>query len=158
MKDIVIRQATLNDLQTIQKLNYELFKLEKENFDSTLIVDWSLSEEGKNYFEDLIKNEYVIIAMDDESIIGYLAGTINEKCYYELVQYGEINNMLVDNKYRGYGIGKQLINCFKEYCKSKNITNLKVVASAKNANAIEFYRKQGFKDFNVTLTMNMEEE
>ena len=152
-----IRQATLSDLKSIQKLNYELFKLEKENFDSTLIVDWPLSEEGKNYFEDLIKNEYVIIAMEDESIIGYLAGTINEKGSYELIQYGEINNMLVDNNYRGYGIGKQLINRFKEYCKSKNITNLKVVASAKNLNALEFYKKQGFKNFDVTLTMNMEE-
>ena len=157
MKDIIFRQATLSDLKSIQKLNYELFKLEKENFDPTLIVDWPLSEEGKNYFEDLIKNEYVIIAIEDENIIGYLAGTINEKGSYELIQYGEINNMLVDNNYRGSGIGKQLINCFKEYCKNKNITNLKVVASAKNLNAIDFYKKQGFEDFNLTLTMNMEE-
>ena len=157
MRDVIIRQATLKDLKSIQNLNYELFKLEKENYDSTLIVDWPLSEEGKNYFEDLIKNEFVIIAMKDEKIIGYLAGTINEKGSYELLQYGEINNMLVDNNYRGSGIGKQLINCFKEYCKSKNINNLKVVASAKNINAIEFYKKQGFKNFDVTLTMNMEE-
>ena len=157
MKDIIIRQASLRDLESIQKLNYKLFKLEKENFDPTLIVDWPLSEEGKNYFEDLIKNEYVIIAIEAEKAIGYLAGTINEKGLYELIQYGEINNMLVDNNYRGSGIGKQLINYFKEYCKSKNINNLKAVASAKNLNAIEFYKKQGFEDFNITLTMNMEE-
>jgi len=157
MRDVIIRQATLKDLKSIQNLNYELFKLEKANYDSTLIVDWPLSEEGKKYFEDLIKNEFVIIAMKDEKIIGYLAGTINEKGSYELFQYGEINNMLVDNNYRGSGIGKKLINRFKEYCKTKNITNLKVVASAKNLNAIDFYKKQGFKDFDVTLTMNMEE-
>lgn len=156
MKDIVIRQATLNDLQSIQNLNYELFKSEKENFDSTLIVDWPLSEEGKNYFEELINNEYVIIALNGENVTGYLAGSINEKGSYELIQYGEINNMLVDEKYRGFGIGKHLINKFKEYCKSKNITNLKVVASAKNKNAVEFYRKQGFNDFDITLTMRME--
>ena len=39
----------------------------------------------------------------------------------------------------------------------ENINNLKVVASAKNLNAIEFYKKQGFKNFDITLTMNMEE-
>ena len=39
---ICIRSATLNDVRAIQKLNYELFKLEKENYDSTLIVDWPL--------------------------------------------------------------------------------------------------------------------
>ena len=48
MRDVIIRQATLKDLKSIQNLNYELFKLEKENYDSTLIVDWPLSEEGKN--------------------------------------------------------------------------------------------------------------
>ena len=79
MRDFIIRQATLNDLKQIQNLNYELFKLEKENYDPTLICDQPLSEEGKKYFEDLIKNEFVIIAMKDEKIIGCLAGTINEK-------------------------------------------------------------------------------
>ena len=33
-----------------------------------------------------------------------------------------------------------------------NINNLKVEASAKNLNAISFYKKNGFEDFNVTLT------
>ena len=134
-------------LNKIIKTEEERFKIKLNPF-STIPI---------KYFEDLIKNEYVIIAIEDENIIGYLAGTINEKCSYELLQYGEINNMLVDNNYRGSGIGKQLINCFKEYCKSKNINNLKVVASAKNLNAIEFYKKQGFKNFDITLTMNMEE-
>ena len=82
MRDVIIRQATLKDLKSIQNLNYELFKLEKENYDPTLIVDWPLSEEGKNYFEDLIKNEFVIIAMKNEKMIGYLAGTINKKGSY----------------------------------------------------------------------------
>lgn len=157
MEDIIMRCANLSDVELIQKLNYKLFELEKKNYDSTLVLDWPLSEEGKKYFEDLINNEYVIIALKDENVIGYLAGSINEKGTYELIQYGEINNMLVDDKYRGLGIGKQLINKFKEYCKSKNITNLKVVASAKNKNAIEFYKRQGFNDFDITLTMNMEE-
>ena len=152
---IVIRQATLNDLEPIQKLNHELFKLEKENFDSTLITDWPISKDGENYFQEMIEDEYVIVAIDNEDIIGYLAGSINEKGSYELIQYGEINNMLINNEYRGLRIGKRLIDCFKEYCKSKGINNLKVVASAKNTNAIEFYKKQGFKDFDITLTMNI---
>ena len=63
--------------------------------------------------------------------------------------------MLVKNNYRGYGIGKRLINSFKDYCKSQNIHNLKVVASSKNEKAIDFYRKNGFEDFDLTLTMEI---
>lgn len=154
MENVIIRCATLNDLQAIQNLNYELFKLEKENFDPTLVVNWPLSEEGKEYFEDLIDNQYVAVAVLNDNIIGYLAGTINELGSYEMIQYGEINNMLVDNKYRGSGVGNQLINKFKDYCADKGIHNLKVVASAKNINAIKFYKKQGFEEFDITLTLN----
>ena len=152
MNNVIIRKANLEDLSIIQELNNSLFKLEKENYDSTLVKDWPLSEEGKEYFSDLINNHYVIVAILDNVIIGYLAGSIEEKGSYVEVQYGEINNMIISDEYRDYGIGKLLINNFKEYCKSNNISNIKVVASYKNKNAIEFYRKNGFEEFDITLT------
>lgn len=155
MENIVIRKAILEDVSYIQNLNNELFKLEKENYDTTLVLNWALTEESKDYFEDLIKNQYVIVATLEDKIIGYLAGSINEKGSYEEIQYGEINNMFIKEDYRLYGIGKKLINNFKNYCRNNNIRNLKVVASSKNKNAIEFYRKNGFDDFNLTLTMNI---
>ena len=60
--------------------------------------------------------------------------------------------MLVNSDYRGYGVGKKLIDSFKEHCKSMNIENIKVVASYKNRGAVEFYHKNGFEEFEVTLT------
>lgn len=157
MSEVIIRRAVLEDTEVIQKLNNELFKLEKENFDSTLVTDWPLTKEGKEYFEDLITYNYVIVAVLNGEIVAYLAGSINEKGSYEELQYGEINNMLVNDKCRGLGLGKLLIDQFKVYCKKNNIYNLKVEASAKNINAINFYKKNGFEDFNVTLTMNIED-
>ena len=156
MNNISIRKANLKDLENIQKLNHELFVLEKQNFDSTLVTDWPLSQEGKKYFKELIQKEYVIVATDNSHIIGYLAGSINDKCSYSNVQYGEINNMFVDGKNRGQGIGKALINEFKKYCYEQNIHNLKVVASAKNKNARNFYQKYGFDEFDITLTMSID--
>ena len=155
MDNLLIKKATLEDLKTIQNLNNQLFKLEKENYDSTLVSNWPLTDEGKLYFEDLINNHYVIIAIHNDEIVGYLAGTINEKGSYEEIQYGEINNMLVKDECRGYGIGKMLINNFKDYCRENNIYNVKVEASAKNVNAINFYKKNGFEEFNITLTMSI---
>ena len=64
--------------------------------------------------------------------------------------------MLVSDACRGMGIGQQLIDNFKGYCKEHDIHNIKVVASYKNENAINFYHKNGFEDFNLTLTMNID--
>lgn len=63
--------------------------------------------------------------------------------------------MLIKEKCRGYGIGKILINNFKDYCKENNIDNIKVTASYKNESAIEFYKKNGFNEFDLTLTMKI---
>lgn len=157
MNNIVIRKAILEDVTIIQNLNNQLFKLEKENYDSTLVSDWPLTEEGRLYFEDLVKNHFVIVAILNEEIVAYLSGSINEKGSYEEIQYGEINNMLVSDKCRGLGIGKLLVDNFKMYCKENHIENLKVEASAKNIKAINFYKKNGFENFNVTLTMSIKE-
>lgn len=155
MEELIIKEATIDDLQTIQELNNELFKLEKANYDTTLVVDWPLTINGKNYFSDLINNHYVIMAILKDEVVGYLAGSINEQGAYEEIQYGEVNNMFVKDSCRGYGVGKALVNKFKMYCKNKGIDNLIVTASAKNSNAINFYKKNGFEDFNITLTMKI---
>lgn len=155
MNDVTIRKASIEDLRDIQELNNDLFKLEKENYDSTLIENWPLSKDGEDYFTDLINNHYVLVALLDNEIVGYLAGSINEKGSYEEIQYGELNNMLIKEKCRGYGIGKILINNFKDYCKENNIDNIKVTASYKNESAIEFYKKNGFNEFDLTLTMKI---
>ena len=44
-----------------------------------------------------------------------------------------------------------LFNHFKEECKKKSIIEIKVTASFKNRNAIEFYIKNGFEESEITL-------
>ena len=41
MENIIIRKAILEDVSYIQNLNNELFKLEKENYDTTLVLNWA---------------------------------------------------------------------------------------------------------------------
>lgn len=56
----------------------------------------------------------------------------------------EIENMFILEEYRKYGIGTKLISEFKEYCSKNKIEELKVTASVKNKNTIEFYTKNVF--------------
>ena len=64
-------------------------------------------------------------------------------------------DMYVEDEYRRLGVGTLLIEKFKKYCKEKDIQNIKVTASAKNNRAINFYMKNGFEDYNVTLKMKI---
>lgn len=49
----------------------------------------------------MISHHYVQVAVLNDHIIGYLAGSINEKGSYENIQYGEINNMYILEEYQG---------------------------------------------------------
>jgi len=151
MGKVIIRKATINDLNSIQELNNSLFDLELNNFDDTLKQGWPFEEDGKEYFEDMINNEIVFVAQIEEKIVGYLAGSICEQISYITETFAELDNMCINDKYRRFGIGTLLMNEFKKYCKEKNIQNIKVTASAKNTKAIQFYMKNGFEDYNVTL-------
>lgn len=151
MEKVIIRKATINDLNSIQELNNSLFDLELNNFDDTLKQGWPFEKEGQDYFEDMIKNEIVFVAEVEEKIVGYLAGSICEQISYITETFAELDNMCINEEYRRFGIGTLLINEFKKYCKEKNIQNIKVTASAKNSRAIRFYMKNGFENYNITL-------
>ena len=148
---INIRKANINDLIHIQNLNNSLFDLEYSNYDSTLKLGWPFEKDGEEYFIDRIKNNLIFVAEINGKIVGYLAGSILEEISYSVETFAELDNMYIDTNYRGYGIGSKLINEFKNYCKNIGIENIKVTAYSENKQAINFYMKNGFQDYNTTL-------
>lgn len=148
MIEIIIKKATIENLNEIQELNNQLFELEYNNFDSSLKV-------GTEYFSNMLNNQVVFIALVDNSIVGYLAGSINVESSYVTKSLAELDNMFILEDYRKYGIGTKLVTEFKKYCLNKGIQEIKVTASARNNNAINFYKKNSFEDFEVTLKMKL---
>ena len=146
-----IRRASMKDMKTLLDLYDELLELEIAKYDPTLIPKWSYTKHGIEYFTEMINGNYTSVAEVDDKVVGYLAGKINEKNDYELYQYGEIDNICVTKECRGQGIGTALIKDFMGYCKENGIEDFKVVACAKDRDAINFYHKLGFGDFDVTL-------
>ena len=145
-----IRKAEIKDLEVIQNLNNELFELELANFDKHLIKGWSFLKEGKDYFENAIKNSFVIVAEIDDEVVGYLLAEEVKIPYYSF-KIAELCNMCVDEKYRNQGIGTILYKEFERYFKLQNIEHFVVTASFKNESAKRFYKKMGFVETNSTF-------
>ena len=104
MNNVKIRKAEIDDLYEIQKLNNELFDLEYNNFDSTLIQNWPLTQEGKEYFEKAIKKGVSLVACVNNEIVGYLVGALNSQFQYNNNIQAELDNMCVMKEYRNKGI------------------------------------------------------
>jgi diamine N-acetyltransferase len=155
MNDIIIKKAEIVDLECIQNLNNDLFELEYASFDPDLILGWPYTTEGKEYFTDIIEHNICYISLKDKVIVGYLAGRLKIDNSYISKITAELENMCILDSCRGLGIGNLLMNEFIKVCKQNDIERIIVTASSKNSNAIEFYKKQGFTDYNRTLKINI---
>lgn len=151
----IIRKANIDDIKSVQELNYKLFDLEYNNFDPALNMEWTFSEKGEKYFTELIESGTVWVAEDNNKVIGYLAGSIIGKTSCVTKTLAELDNFYIDEEYRRKGIGKKLVEEFKKYCISQDIEEIKVTASYKNINAREFYKNNDFDDFEITYKMKL---
>ena len=156
--NIIIKTATIDDLEKVQELNLKLFEKEAKEYDSLLNLNWTFGEVATKYYQDRIldDNGCVLVAIADDKIIGYLCGGLTKgEAYRNLPIMAELENTLVLDEFRSQGIGTQLYNGFIEWCKTKEVAKLRVEASAQNELAIQFYRKNNFKDYTLVLEADL---
>ncbi|MFA5992561.1 MAG: GNAT family N-acetyltransferase [Candidatus Pacearchaeota archaeon] len=156
--DIKIRVAALKDLGDIQNLNYQLCKKEKEDYDSNINEYYSKSKKSTRYFRQKIVggNNFAFVAVDGERIVGYLVGgLVKPDDYLKLCRLVEAENMFVLKEYRSQGIGKMLMKEMFDWCRSLKIERIRVVASFQNIRGIDFYRREGFKEYNLVLEKDL---
>ena len=153
-----IRTATIQDLTVIQELNHELFLTDNRHND--LYTEWPYSEVGEQYFRQCIEDSNTLLSLvaeDKNEVIGYLNARIQARNSAYLGRRAEIENMYVRDEFRSKGIGKLLVEGFKEWAKKKGAARLMVEAFTGNHGAIKFYKNQGFSDYANMLSQVVEE-
>ena len=153
--NIKIRNANIDDLKTILDFNKALFEYETA-FNTQFDAKWSHSKAGITYFTNVINgiNGYSLVAEIDETVVGYVAVSIYNLTFRTTNPIGELDNVYIDKSYRRKGVGQELIKGAIQKAKEKGVMRLRVEAAIQNEKAITFYRKCGFKDFDIVLEMN----
>jgi ribosomal protein S18 acetylase RimI-like enzyme len=116
----------------------------KVDYDRLIIlfnqVGWNDKTDDIDRLKAMVENSQIIItAWDEEIMIGFA------RCTTDYVFNGQINNVVVDLKYRRVGIGKALIS--KILDSNKQVTYI-LRGSIRNE---EFYRSLGFEDGPISL-------
>jgi len=149
----IIRKAKTRDLEGVLRLNLELFKKEYREFDKSLDLNWTYKR-GKKYFRDRIvkKDGFVEVIENKGEIIGYLCGGITRGLFYrKKSKYAEMEDMLIEKKFRSKGLGTKLTRDFINWCKNNKVNYISATASVENKSAINFYKNLGFEEYNLTL-------
>ena len=132
--DLILRGLEENDF-----LNYLNLMKEFTNYNYNISY-----EEFKNNLLFLIKNKLcfitVIFSKTTNKIIG--AGSIFKLIKLHNKPVGQIEDVIVNNEYRGFGYGKKIINSLIEFA-SKNFNCYKIILNCLEKN-IDFYKKCNF--------------
>ena len=149
MEQVIIRKATLNDLDTLLVFEQGVINTERP-FDPTL------KKEHTNYYDI----EKLITASDVEIVVAELGGEIigsgyarieNAKPYLQHLQHAYLGFMYVVPAHRGKGINKMIMEVLETWSKAQNITELRLDVYQENEAAIKAYEKTGFTKHMVAM-------
>ena len=152
---VIIRKATLQDLETLLKFEQELIAAERP-FDSTL-------KPGKVHyydFEKMIKADYIelLVAEIDEEVTGSGYARIeNAKPYLQHPQHAYLGFMYVKPPHRGKGINKMIMDALANWSASAGITELRLDVYHENESAVKAYEKSGFEKHMLEMRKSIKE-
>ncbi len=148
-KNIEIKNAEKKDLDILYRMSIEFSEYNVKgsgNRDEIFMEGWEIffREEIESALSD--KNSVYFIAWYDDSPVGYVYGQNCERCWKYVIE-----ELFVDESYRGMHIGEELLNKAIEFGKQFE-TPLTVEVFDWNKQALNFYLKKGFKIESLVLT------
>jgi N-acetylglutamate synthase-like GNAT family acetyltransferase len=156
-EELIIRQATVEDVPSILEIWKELMDFHKE-----LDPLYSRSATGHEKFaEHLVKyiqgdESCVFAAIDGEDLVGYCMATISMyPPVLEKQEYGEIDNIVVTERYRRSRIGESLLGEVRKWYREKGIDRMEAKVSKFNRVSTSFWAKMGFKPYMETVFLEI---
>ena len=162
---IKIRKAKLKDINSIVTLEKKLIdhsdKIIKNSYPENLkdfYFNKSRDEIAKKFIKNAIhsKNGLVIIAENNEKILGYLLITIrNNFSFFNLKKYGKLQTIYVKDEYRKMGISSKLMDEAIKWCIERGIKRISLDVLPNNFNAINIYKKWGFSPYLLEMRVDI---
>jgi ribosomal protein S18 acetylase RimI-like enzyme len=151
MNNIEIKRATINDLDGIQKIGRQTFY---ETFASV-----NTEENMSKYLDEGFSVSKLIAELSDENTKFYFATLDNKVIGYLKINFGQSQTELQDDKaveieriyvlkeFYGKAVGQLLYNKALDIAREKNADYVWLGVWEQNQRAINFYRKNGFLEF-----------
>ncbi len=94
---------------------------------------------------DADKNNELIVAEKEGKIVGTLQITFTPSISFQGGKRATVESVRVDEKYRGQGIGKELMLWAIERARKENCVAMQLTTNAERQDAHRFYENLGFK-------------
>lgn len=151
----IVRKATLNDLPTLLWFEQGVIEAERP-------MDFTIKEGEINYYNipELIssdESDVFVVEIDNKIVASGYAKIKDDRHYLKHKNHGYLGFMFVPNEYRGKGLNKLIIDALFQWCKERNIFEIRLDVYDKNPSAIRAYEKVGFKKHMINMRLDIED-
>ena len=155
MKIEIVRNK---DASLLARLNHDVQEIHHD-IEPSIFKPFD-QENVEAFFQKILVNSSVeaYIAMVDEIPAGYMLlveNTTTENPFKYSSTILHIDQICVESEFKGKGVGKALVDHAKQYAIEKQIKRIEMNYWTQNHNSGEFFRSQGFKNFNERLFIDL---
>ncbi len=150
----IIRIATLNDLSVLLRFEQGVIEAERP-FDPTI-------KEGEIAYYDITElisspnSEVFVAEIENEIVASGYAKIKSDRHYLKHEKQGYLGFMYVSENHRGKQLNKQIVDTLLQWCKSRNIFEIRLDVYDDNIPAINAYQKVGFKKHMINMRLDIE--
>ncbi|MEV6899497.1 GNAT family N-acetyltransferase [Amycolatopsis sp. NPDC051372] len=130
-----------------------LFREDGGRHDDRMDLAWP-RREGSAYYTALLTDEdaLCLVAQGEHGVAGHLVGRLRR---HDSLRPGAVTaileSMRVAAEKRRTGMGTALVERFDEWARNNGADRFEVTAYAANTDALAFYHRHGFREFELTL-------
>ena len=149
-----IRKANLDDLSVLLMFEQGLIEAERP-------MDPTIKDGNISYYDIslLIKNDnsdVFVVEIDNEIVASGYAKILDDRPYLKHDKQGYLGFMFVPEKHRGKGLNKLIMDALVNWCKERQVYELRLDVYDSNDPAIKAYEKAGFKKHLINMRINIE--
>ena len=134
MENIIYNEAIETDIADLVRLLSMLFSIEKD-------FNPDLMKQQKG-LELLLKNNVTATIQVARNSVGKVIGMATTQLVISTAQGAAsawIEDMVVDAEYRGYGVGKELLQKALAWAKTRGATRAQLLVDITNTDALDYY-------------------
>jgi len=151
----LVRKAILKDLPILLKFEQGLIDTERP-------MDPTIKDGNISYYDIslLIKNDnsdVFVVELDKEIVASGYAKILDDRHYLKHDKQGYLGFMFVPEEHRGNGYNKLIMDALIQWCKQRNVFELRLDVYETNPSAIRAYQKVGFKKHLINMRFNIED-
>lgn len=153
MTGVLIRAARLEELPELQRFEQAIVNAERP-FDPTL------RPTGVRYYdiEAILRSPdalFAVAELDNELIGCGFARIEAAKPFLDHEHHAYLGLMYVDPRHRGRGVNQCIVEELKNWCRARQVYELKLDVYAGNQSAVRAYEKAGFEGLLLQMRVNI---